>query len=129
MYLVSSALSIVRVSNLRFAGADIIAIGAVFAVASCGGPIIPFRGGRSDAWIAGPTGIPEAQQDIQTHTTMFQKSGFNPSEMVQLVACGHTLGGVRSTDSPALVPPGPNPDVPRFINFDDTPTAPFDNQV
>lgn len=113
------------------AGADIIALGAVFAVATCGGPIIPYRGGRLDSWTAGPTGVPEPQQDIQTHTSQFQKSGFNPSEMIQLVACGHTLGGVRSTDFPALVPPGPNPVVPKFSNFDTSPSAAtsFDNLV
>ena len=109
------------------AGADIIAVGAVFAVATCGGPVISYQGGRLDAWNAGPSGVPEPQQDIQTHTSQFQNAGFNPSEMIQLVACGHTLGGVRSTDFPALVPPGPNPAVPQFSNFDTTPS--FDNLV
>jgi Peroxidase len=109
-------------------GADIIALGAVFAVSTCGGPILPFRGGRSDAWTAGPSGVPEPQQDIQTHTSQFQNAGFNPSEMIQLVACGHTLGGVRSTDFPALVPPNPSSAVPQFGNFDTSPTN-FDNSV
>jgi catalase (peroxidase I) len=112
------------------AGADIIALGAVFAVATCGGPIIPYRGGRSDAWTAGPSGVPVPQQDIQSLTSSFQKSGFNPSEMIQLVACGHTLGGVRSTDFPELVPPGPNTAVPVFQDFDAPSTsASFNNLV
>lgn len=108
-------------------GADIIAIGAVFAVATCGGPIIPFRGGRIDAWTAGPAGVPEPHQDLKTHTDMFTKQGFTATEMVKLVACGHTFGSVRSTDFPALVPPGPNPAVPVFIDFDTTPQ--FDHLV
>ena len=120
-----------RWPHTSIAGADIIALGAVFAVATCGGPIIPYRGGRLDAWTAGPSGVPEPQQDIQTHTSQFKSAGFNPSEMIQLVACGHTLGGVRSTDFPALVPPGPNPAVPQFANFDTSPTpaTSFDNLV
>ncbi|KAF8224178.1 hypothetical protein L208DRAFT_1513346 [Tricholoma matsutake] len=48
---------------------------------------------------------------------MFQNSGFDSSEMIQLVACGHTLSGVQSTDFPELVPPGPNPATPQFSNF------------
>jgi catalase (peroxidase I) len=110
-----------------FPGADVIAIAAVFSVASCNGPIIPFRGGRTDTWTAGSTGTPEPQQDIATHTDMFRRQGFNAQEMIKLVACGHTMGGVRSTDFPAMVPPGPNPDVAKFIDFDTTPQ--FDNLV
>ncbi|KAJ7100407.1 heme peroxidase [Mycena epipterygia] len=34
--------------------ADVIAMGAINAVVGCGGPIIPFRGGRIDATEAGP---------------------------------------------------------------------------
>ncbi|KAF8236293.1 L-ascorbate oxidase [Tricholoma matsutake] len=106
---------------------DIIALAAVFAVATCGGPVIPYRAGRSDSWTAGPPGVPVPQQDIQTLISMFQNSGFDSSEMIQLVACGHTLGGVRSTDFPELVPPGPNPAAPQFSNFDTS--SSYDNLV
>jgi len=47
--------------------------------------------------------------------------------MITLVACGHTVGGVRSTDFPDLVPPGFNPDIPVIATFD--PTAQFDHAV
>ncbi|KAF8077707.1 L-ascorbate oxidase [Lyophyllum atratum] len=114
--------------NKYVSRADIIAIAAIFGVSTCGGPIIPFRGGRIDAWTAGPPGVPEPQQDLPTHQAMFARQGFSTSEMIQLVACGHTLGGVRSTDFPALVPPGPNVAIPQFGNFDTT-TQKFDNTV
>ncbi|KAF5381072.1 hypothetical protein D9615_004174 [Tricholomella constricta] len=113
--------------NKYVSRADVIAIGAIFGVSTCGGPIIPFRGGRVDAWKAGPSGVPEPQQDLQTHKDMFTRQGFTTSEMIQLVACGHTMGGVRSTFFPALVPPGPDPLTPKIVNFDTT--TEFDNVV
>ncbi|KAG6856461.1 hypothetical protein H0H87_004321 [Tephrocybe sp. NHM501043] len=106
---------------------DVIALGAIFGVATCGGPIIPFRGGRVDAWAAGPTGVPEPQQDLQTHKDMFSRAGFTTAEMIQLTTCGHTMGGVRSTDFPGLVPADPNSQKPVFANFDTT--TDFDNTV
>ena len=47
--------------------------------------------------------------------------------MIKLVACGHTLGGVRTTDFPRLVPPDPNSSVAIIDNFDKT--MQFDNLV
>ncbi|KAK1229569.1 hypothetical protein PQX77_007395 [Marasmius sp. AFHP31] len=38
---------------------DIIAMGAVLRAAACGGPLIPYRGGRVDAIAAGPPTVPE----------------------------------------------------------------------
>ncbi|GLB34708.1 putative peroxidase family protein [Lyophyllum shimeji] len=113
--------------NKYVSRADIIALGAVFGTATCGGPIIPYRGGRVDAWTAGPGGVPEPHQDLQTHKDMFTRAGFSTAEMIQLTACGHTLGGLRSTDFPNLVPPAPNTAVPNFANFDTT--TKFDNVV
>ncbi|RDB21102.1 hypothetical protein Hypma_011861 [Hypsizygus marmoreus] len=112
--------------NKYVSRADIIALGAVLAVATCDGPVIPFRGGRVDTWTAGPTGVPVPQQDIQTHINLFKNAGFSVPEMIKLVACGHGVGGVRSTDFPDLVPPSSS-SVPNFINFDTTPK--FDNLV
>lgn len=108
-------------------GADIISIGAIFAVSTCGGPIIPFRGGRIDAYSAGNFGTPQPQDDLGSLTTSFQNQGFNAVEMIKLVACGHTLGGVRSSDFPELVPAGPDPNVPNIENFDTS--TQFDNAV
>ncbi|GAW08282.1 l-ascorbate oxidase [Lentinula edodes] len=86
-----------------FGMADTIALGAVLAVAGCGGPLIPFSAGRVDATEAGPATVPEPQQDLASHTEAFRHQGFTPTEMIGLVACGHTLGGVRQVDFPLVV--------------------------
>ncbi|KAL0575765.1 hypothetical protein V5O48_006208 [Marasmius crinis-equi] len=83
--------------------ADAIALGTVLGVASCGGPFIPFRGGRVDATSAGPATVPEPQQDLASHTESFRRQGFTQSEMIGLVACGHSLGGVRRDDFPEII--------------------------
>ncbi|KAG6880275.1 hypothetical protein C0992_001844 [Termitomyces sp. T32_za158] len=114
--------------NKYVSRADIISLAAVFAVATCGGPLIPYRGGRTDVWQAGPFGVPQPQEDIQTHIGMFARQGFTKAEMIQLTACGHTMGGVRSTDFPDLVHPNPASSGPVFHNFDTT-TQSFDDKV
>lgn len=98
-------------------GSDVLAMASVFAIASCGGPLIPYRGGRIDALKAGPYGVPQPFEDIQTHTERFRKQGFSQSEMISLVACGHTLGGVRSSDFPEIVPPSGGGQG-RLVEFD-----------
>ncbi|KAG6827360.1 hypothetical protein H0H92_012098 [Tricholoma furcatifolium] len=113
--------------NKYVSRSDIIALGAVFAVSTCGGPIIPFRGGRIDVWEAGPAGVPQPQEDLQTNIGEFSRAGFSTSEMIQLTACGHTMGGVRSTDFPQLVAPNANSDMPVFDDFDTT--VEFDNVI
>ncbi|KAF9051481.1 heme peroxidase [Panaeolus papilionaceus] len=90
-------------SNKYISMADVIAIGAAGAVANCGGPIITLRGGRVDAKQAGNPGVPEPHQDLQIHIEKFRLQGFNSTEMIELVACGHTLGGVESKDFPSIV--------------------------
>ncbi|KAF9486236.1 heme peroxidase [Pholiota conissans] len=105
---------------------DIIAVGTVLAVAECGGPSIPFRMGRVDSFIAGPSGVPEPQQDLATHTEIFRKQGFSQSEMIGLVACGHTLGGVRFPDFPDII--DSPPDGSQLIETFDTNPG-FDNSI
>ena len=85
--------------------ADLVAMGAVLSAGSCsaGKVVIPFRGGRIDATKAGPSGVPEPQQDIDSHVSAFERQGFNKTEMIGLVACGHTLGGVHGVDFPTIV--------------------------
>jgi len=102
-------------------------MGVVWGVSACGGPIILFRGGRIDSLAAGPLGVPEPHQDIATHTEKFRLQGFNQAEMISLVACGHTLGAVRSTDFPDIVPPNPAEPWTVFGPFDGT--AKFDHSV
>ncbi|KAJ6458239.1 heme peroxidase [Mycena sanguinolenta] len=104
--------------------ADAIAMGAINAVIDCGGPVIPFRGGRIDATEAGPATVPEPQQDLASHIASFQAQGFNQTEMIMLVACGHSLGGVRQVDFPLIV----TEDVPTGIQTFAS-TVGFDNTI
>ncbi|KAJ7924129.1 heme peroxidase [Mycena leptocephala] len=104
--------------------ADVIAMGAIGAVVGCGGPVIPFRGGRIDATEAGPATVPEPQQDLSSHIESFRRQGFNATDMISLVACGHSLGGVRKTDFPLIVTEDEPSGVKTFAS-----TVGFDNTV
>jgi catalase (peroxidase I) len=68
---------------------------------SCGGPEIPFRSGRIDDFTPSPPGVPEPHQDIQTHINAFSRMGFTQEEMIGLVACGHSIGGVHHASFPS----------------------------
>ncbi|KAJ6789712.1 hypothetical protein PWT90_00576 [Aphanocladium album] len=63
----------------------------------------PYRYGRIDARQAGPSGVPEPQDDIDSMTAAFQRTGFSKTEMIGLVACGHSIGGVNGVDFPTIV--------------------------
>ncbi|KAF7347937.1 Peroxidase [Mycena venus] len=106
---------------------DIIAMGVVLATVECGGPVIPYRGGRVDAKVAGPPGVPTPDQPLEDFIETFRKQGFTQEEMIGLVACGHTLGGVHNPDFPTLVPPGDIPFEDNIKLFDGTPE--FDNAI
>ncbi|KAF2475461.1 heme peroxidase [Lindgomyces ingoldianus] len=110
----------------RASMADIIAIGVYTATRSCGGPIIPVKAGRIDATEAGPLGIPLPQNAIGTFTNQFSRFGYNATEMIQFVACGHTLGGVHSANFPEIVPANT---APNDLAVFDTTSAVFDNKI
>ena len=103
--------------------ADLIAAGVYASVRSCGGPVVPLRLGRKDAASAGSAGVPQPQNSVVSFRQQFDRMGFTATEMIQLVACGHTLGSVHSTEFPQIVPEsvGQAP-------FDTTNTQ-FDNKV
>ena len=86
--------------------ADIIALGAAVAVGSCscGSVIVPFRAGRIEATGPEPSGVPRPEEDLDSHTRAFARQGFDANDMIGLVACGHTLGGVHGKDFPEIVP-------------------------
>ncbi|PPQ63742.1 hypothetical protein CVT24_004251 [Panaeolus cyanescens] len=108
--------------------ADVVAVGAVFSIVACKGPFIPMRMGRIDAIAAGEPGVPEPHQEIEKHIDSFRLQGFSQTEMIELVACGHTLGVVESKDFPTIVtPPSGDPSVSRAEAFDNT--AEFDTKV
>lgn len=74
--------------------ADLIALGAVISIKSCGGPYVSLRGGRVDATKAGPFGVCEPETDIDSTLSKFKAAGFNQADTIALTACGHSMGGL-----------------------------------
>ncbi|RYP59435.1 hypothetical protein DL769_008523 [Monosporascus sp. CRB-8-3] len=112
----------------RSSMADLIALGTHFAVRSCGGPAIPVKAGRVDAKVAGPLGnIPMPQNTAFTFENQFARMGFSKAEMIQAVACGHTLGSVHAAEFPQIVPVGSAP--PNDAVSMDSTVAAFDNRI
>ncbi|KAJ7476886.1 heme peroxidase [Mycena galericulata] len=109
--------------------ADILSLGVVLAIKNCGGPSIPYRPGRIDATEAGPPGVPQPQEPLETHIAEFARQGFSATEMIGLVACGHTVGGVHQIDFPLSVEGAITPDNPEgVVHFDDTFDV-YDNHI
>lgn len=106
--------------------ADLIAAGVYASVRSCGGPIIPLRLGRKDATSSGSTGVPQPQNSAETFRQQFDRMGFSTEEMIQVTACGHTLGGVHTEEFPEIVPAGTGMNGQKSL---DTTDATFDNKV
>ncbi|KAG8528781.1 uncharacterized protein KY384_006469 [Bacidia gigantensis] len=114
--------------NAAVSMADLISLGTVLAAGHCGGVHVPMRGGRKDAAAAGPTGVPQPQQDLNTQLGVFGNAGFNRDDTIALTACGHTLGGVHKKDFPDVVnnAPGTQTGTDGRIAFDETDSG-FDN--
>ncbi|KAI0840268.1 heme peroxidase [Hypoxylon sp. FL0890] len=110
----------------RSSVADLIALGVYYAVRSCGGPVVPVAGGRVDAVAAGPIGVPLPQNTAFTFEQQFIRMGFNKTEMIQVTACGHSIGGVHEDEFPEIVPVGStsNGEAPL-----DSTVAAFDNKI
>ena len=83
--------------------ADILALGTVTSVGNCGGPRIPYHGGRVDATGPGPSGVPEPDTDLQTTLSYFANAGFNQADSIMLTAYGHTLGSVHHGGFPSVM--------------------------
>ena len=111
--------------NSRLPISDMIALGVYASVRACGGPVVPMRGGRVDATQAGPLGVPQPQNGQATFKNQFARMGLSTVDMIQMVACGHTLGGVHSKNFPDIVPAGTAPN--DFALFDST--TDFDNKI
>ena len=73
--------------------ADLIALGAVISIKSCGGPFVSLRGGRVDATEAGSFGVCEPETDIDSTLSKFAAAGFSQADAIALTACGHSMGG------------------------------------
>jgi hypothetical protein len=97
--------------------------------ANSGGPKIDFRGGRVDATEPNQPGVPQPQDNLESHKASFARQGFTPTEMIQLVACGHTIGGVQNVAFPQIVPPSDDPEnTSGNVHFDST-FDKFDNNM
>ncbi|KAL1856962.1 hypothetical protein Daus18300_010522 [Diaporthe australafricana] len=72
--------------------ADNIALGVIAAVSTCGTttttPNIPLRFGRVDADVAGPSGVPGPDTDLDETFKRFDKAGFNQSDAIALTVDG-----------------------------------------
>ncbi|KAJ7267782.1 heme peroxidase [Mycena rebaudengoi] len=109
--------------------ADMIAIGLITVVENCQGPEIAFRGGRIDATEPNKPGVPEPQQDLESHIASFARQGFTKTEMIGLVACGHSFGGVQHAPFPDVVPELNDPQNTQSVAHFDTTFSVFDNNV
>ncbi|KAJ7804117.1 heme peroxidase [Mycena olivaceomarginata] len=118
-----------QVINRYVSMADAIALGAIFAVENCGGPEIPFRGGRTDADEPNAPGVPEPQEDIDSHVASFARQGFTQTEMIGLVACGHTFGGVQHSVFPDIVNVLNDPTSTEDVAHFDSTFVTFDNNI
>jgi catalase (peroxidase I) len=74
------------------------------SIAECDGTTtgIGLRGGRIDASVAGPSGVPEPTTDIDTTLATFATAGFSQADAITLTACGHSLGSVHYTNFPDI---------------------------
>jgi hypothetical protein len=99
--------------------ADLIALGVYASVRSCGGPVIPVKAGRVDAPGPGSMGVPQPEHSIEQFREQFSRMGFTNEEMIQVTACGHTLGGVHDTEFPELVEEGEAPSDSTVSEFDE----------
>ncbi|KAJ6471484.1 heme peroxidase [Mycena sanguinolenta] len=109
--------------------ADSIALGAIIAIENCGGPEIAFRGGRLDAGEANAPGVPQPQQSLDSHIAAFARQGFTQTEMIGLVACGHTFGGVQHAFFPTIVPALNDPNDTMDVTHFDSTYVTFDNNI
>ncbi|CAI6334186.1 unnamed protein product [Periconia digitata] len=100
---------------------DVIAAAVYTSTRSCGGLPVPIRGGHVDATGSGQLGVPQPQNTAQTFEQQFTRMGFNKTAMIQLVACGHTLGSAHAPESPQIVQAGTLP-------LDTTPST-FDSKI
>lgn len=105
---------------------DLIAMGVYTSVRACGGPPVAVRAGRRDATVKGNTGVPQPENSVLSFQQQFDRMGFSTAEMIQVTACGHTIGGVHSNEFPDIVLPGTGTD--GQIDLDSS-RAVFDNKV
>ncbi|KAJ7657892.1 heme peroxidase [Mycena polygramma] len=126
----ANTLGVVAAQATRYISiADMIALGAVMAIENCDGPEIAFRGGRVDALEPNAPGVPEPQDALAAHIASFARQGFTQTEMIGLVACGHTFGGVQHSTFPDIVPQLNETGNSQSVAHFDTTSTTFDNNI
>ncbi|KAF7364726.1 Peroxidase [Mycena venus] len=116
-------------SNRYVSISDFIAVAAVMAIEACGGPEIAYRGGRVDATEPNTAGVPRPEQDLDSHIASFSRQGFTQTEMIGLIACGHTFGGVQHDPFPDIAPELNDTQNTMSVAHFDTTFHTFDNNV
>ncbi|KAJ7867701.1 heme peroxidase [Mycena olivaceomarginata] len=117
------------VANQYVSLAEVLALAAIAAIENCSSPSIPFHSGRIDIAAPNAPGVPQPQEDLATHTAMFKRQGFSKTEMIGLLVCGHTFGGVAHPPFPNVVPDlNDTSNMQSVAHFDGTPVG-FDNSV
>ncbi|KAJ7858381.1 heme peroxidase [Mycena olivaceomarginata] len=125
-----NTLGVLTASRSRYLSlADLIAIGAITAIETCGGPQIDFRGGRVDSEKPNSPGVPEPQQGLQEYIESFARQGFTRTEMIGLIACGHTFGGIQHKPFPQIVPDLNDPKNNLSVAHFDSTFGQFDNKI
>ncbi|KAJ7496803.1 heme peroxidase [Mycena latifolia] len=116
-------------SNRYVSIADALVVGAHIAIENCARPEIAFRGGRADAGEPNARGVPQPQEELQIHIANFARQGFTQTEMIGLIACGHTFGGVQHEPFPDIVPELNDPDSTESVAHFDSTFVHFDNNI
>jgi len=88
--------------------------------------VVSIGTGRIDATAAGPVGVPQPGDGAFQFQNEFARMGFSIPQMIQMVACGHTMGGVHAVNFPTIVIPGSVP--PNDYQLMDS-TFAFDNKI
>ncbi|EUC32807.1 hypothetical protein COCCADRAFT_97765 [Bipolaris zeicola 26-R-13] len=112
--------------DIRTPMSDLLAMALVMSVDRCAGMHVPLRLGRKDAIEAGIKGVPEAHTSLETTRQRFATASLSEVDMITLIACGHSIGGVHSVDHPEIVS-GPVSEENK-ASFDTTKDV-LDNQV
>lgn len=112
--------------DIRSTAADLLALSLVMSVDRCADMRVPLRLGRKDATEAGIKGVPEAHTGLETTRKRFATASISGVDMITLIACGHSIGGVHSVDHPEIVSGPVSPE--NKASFDTTKGV-LDNQV
>ncbi|KAF8626946.1 hypothetical protein AX15_004624, partial [Amanita polypyramis BW_CC] len=105
--------------------ADLLTAAAYFALRKCGGPAVDVRAGRVDAQAAGPFGAPDPTETFHVHRMKFERANRTQSQMIKMIACGHSIGGVHGNDFPFVTLDS----APDFTSHFDSTFNVYDNHV